>query len=299
VRSDSFLQKTMLRICLRKNLPYARLLSTQSGRKLQDKVALITGGASGIGKAAATKFINNGAKVVIADIDQQRGRETAMELGHDATFITCDVTKESDISNAVDFAVSEYKQLDIMYNNAGIPCKTPPSIVNLDLETFDKVMDINVRGVMAGIKHAARVMIPRGTGSILCTASVTGVMGGMAQHTYSVSKFAVIGIVKSLASELCRHGIRVNCISPIAIPTSFVMDEMNQIYPHLESRRLVEIVRNVGVLKGANCEPSDVANAALYLASDDARYVSGHNLVVDGGLTSFKSLEFPAPDQMQ
>ncbi|MCH85337.1 zerumbone synthase-like, partial [Trifolium medium] len=291
-----------------KSLPYSRplfadsfyrLLSTQTGRKLQDKVALITGGASGIGKAAATKFINNGAKVIIADIQQQLGQETAKELGPSATFITCDVTKESDISNAVDFAVSEYKQLDIMYNNAGIPCKTPPSIVDLDLETFDKVMEINVRSVMTGIKHAARVMIPRKTGSILCTASVTGVIGGMAQHTYSVSKFAVIGIVKSLASELCRHGIRVNCISPFAIPTPFVMNEMDEIYPHLDSQRIVEIVHNVGVLKGANCEPNDIANAALYLASDDARYISGHNLVVDGGFTSFKSLEFPAPDQVQ
>lgn len=268
-------------------------------RKLQDKVALITGAASGIGKATATKFINNGAKVIIADIQQQLGQETAKELGPNATFITCDVTKESDISNAVDFAISEYKQLDIMYNNAGIPCKSPPSIVNLDLALFDKVMAINVRAVMAGIKHAARVMIPRGTGSILCTASVTGVMGGMAQHTYSVSKFAVIGIVKSMASELCKHGIRVNCISPFAIPTPFVMGEMNQIYPHLDSRRLVDVVHNVGVLNGANCEPNDIANAALYLASDDARYVSGHNLVVDGGFTSFKSLEFPAPDQVQ
>ena len=140
-------------------------------RKLQDKVARITGGASGIGKAAATKFINNGAKVIIADIQQQLGQETAKELGPNATFVTCDVTKESDISDAVDFAVSGYKQLDIMYNNAGIPCKTPPNIVDLDLESFDKVMKINVRGVMAGIKHAASVMIPRGTGYILCTAS--------------------------------------------------------------------------------------------------------------------------------
>lgn len=268
-------------------------------RKLQDKVALITGAASGIGKAAATKFINNGAKVIIADIQQKLGQETAKELGPNATFITCDVTKESDISNAVDFAISEYKQLDIMYNNAGIPCRTPPSIVDLDLELFDKVMDINVRGVITGMKHAARVMIPRGTGSILCTASVTGVMGGMAQHTYSVSKFAVIGIVKSMASELCRHGIRVNCISPFAIPTPFVMSEMSQIYPNVDSQGLVDIVHNVGVLKGANCEPNDIAEAALYLASDDARYVSGHNLVVDGGFTSFKNLGFPAPDQVQ
>lgn len=268
-------------------------------RKLQDKVALITGAASGIGKVTATKFINNGAKVIIADIQQQLGQETAKELGPNATFITCDVTKESDISNAVDFAISEYKQLDIMYNNAGISCRSPPSIVNLDLAVFDKVMDINVRGVMASIKHAARVMIPRGTGSILCTASVSGVMGGMSQHTYSVSKFAVTGIVKSLASELCKHGIRVNCISPPAIPTPLVMSEMSSIYPHLDDQRIVDIVHNVGVLKGANCEPSDIANAALYLASDDARYVSGHNLVVDGGFTSFKHLGFPAPDQVQ
>ncbi|KAK7284703.1 hypothetical protein RJT34_19454 [Clitoria ternatea] len=280
---------------------FHRLLSTQNQtrRKLEDKVALITGAASGIGKATASKFISNGAKVIIADIQQPLGQQTAKELGPNASFIECDVTKESDISSAVDFAISKYKQLDIMYNNAGIACRTPPSIVDLDMALFDKVMDINVRGIVAGIKHAARVMIPRGAGSILCTASVTGVMGGMAQHTYSISKCAVIGIVKSMASELCRHGIRVNCISPFAIPTAFVMEEMSEIYADVDAQRHVDIVHNAGVLKGANCEPNDVANAALFLASDNAKYVSGHNLVVDGGFTSFKTLEFPTPDQVQ
>lgn len=278
---------------------FHRLLSTQAEGKLQDKVALITGAASGIGKATATKFINNGAKVIIADVQQQLGQETAKELGPNASFITCDVTQESDIFNAVDFAISKYKQLDIMYNNAGIACKSPLSIVDLDLALFDKVMDINVRGVVAGIKHAARVMIPRGKGSILCTASITGVMGGGAQHTYSISKFAVIGIVKSLASELSRHGIRVNCISPFALPTPFAMEEMSQIYPHVDYQRHEDIIHNASVLKGVNCEPNDIANAALYLASDDAKYVSGHNLVVDGGFTSFKNLDFPAADQVQ
>lgn len=141
---------------------------------------------------------------MIADIQHQLGQETAEELGPDAVFIPCDVTKESDVSNAVDFAVSQFGQLDIMYNNAGVACGTPPSITDLDLDVFDRVMGINVRGVIAGIKHGARVMIPRGTGSILCTASITGVVGGTAQHTYSISKSTVIGTVRSVAAELCR-----------------------------------------------------------------------------------------------
>ncbi|KAM3735430.1 hypothetical protein ACB098_10G087600 [Castanea mollissima] len=113
---------------------FYRLLSTQTGSKLKGKVALITGGASGIGNATAAKFINKGAKVVIANIQHQLGQHTAKELGTNATFVACDVTKESDISNAVDFTVSKYNQLDIMYNNAGVPCKTPPSIVDLDFQ---------------------------------------------------------------------------------------------------------------------------------------------------------------------
>lgn len=277
---------------------FSRGLSTQTGR-LEGKIALITGAASGIGRETATKFINNGAKVVIADIQHQLGQDTARDLGPNASFIACDVTKESDISNAVDYTVYKHGKLDIMYNNAGIACNTPPSIVDLDLSVFDRVMEINVRGVMAGIKHASRVMIPRQTGSILCAGSVTGLMGGLAQHTYSVSKFAVIGIVKSAAAELCKHGIRVNSISPFAITTPFVMDEMCRVFPGIDAQRLIEIVQSAGVLEGAKCEPSDVANAALYLASDDAKYVSGHNLVVDGGFTSFKSLGFPAPDEVQ
>ncbi|KAF6141060.1 hypothetical protein GIB67_006505 [Kingdonia uniflora] len=271
---------------------------TASRYRLKDKVALITGAATGIGKATASEFISNGAKVVIADIQSKLGQATTSELGPNATFISCDVTQESDVAAAVDFTVAQYGHLDIMFNNVGISGFTPFSIVDLNLKDFDLVINTNVRGVIAGIKHASRVMIPQRSGSILCTASVAGVIGGLAPATYSISKFAIIGTVKSVAAELSRYGIRVNCISPFVTATAFVLEEMAMMFPGVEASRLVQIAHSVGKFEGANCETLDIAKAALYLGSDDAKYVSGHNLVVDGGFSSFKSLDFAAPDQV-
>ncbi|KAJ0979710.1 hypothetical protein J5N97_015184 [Dioscorea zingiberensis] len=272
-----------------------RLLSTSQPQRLAGKVAVITGAASGIGKATATEFIRQGAYVILADIKHEQGQATAVELGPNAIFTPCDVTKESDISSSINLAVKTHGRVDIVYNNAGIAGSLAPSITELDLADFDRVMAVNVRSVVAGIKHAARAMIPRQAGCILCTASVSAILGGMAGLDYSVSKCAVAGAVRSAAAELSAYGVRVNGISPHAIPTGFGMDAMLELFPGLTEERAVEMIQGVGELKGARCEPEDIAKAALFLASDEAKYISGHNLVVDGGFTVFKKLAFPRP----
>ncbi|KAL2320375.1 hypothetical protein Fmac_029344 [Flemingia macrophylla] len=250
--------------------------TTVAGRRLEGKVALITGSASGLGKATA---------------------HDCKELGPSARYVECDVSVEAQVAEAVNEAVAHYGKLDIMYNNAGITGPAfPPSIAELDLDEFDRVMRINVRGTIAGIKHAARVMIPVGSGSILCTSSISGLMGGLGPHPYTISKSTIPGIVKSVASELCKVGIRINCISPAPIPTPMVLAQIEKFYPGLTQEQIVGIVNGVGELKGARCEDIDVARAALYLASDEAKFISGHNLIVDGGFTTFKTFSFPSPN---
>ncbi|GFY83213.1 NAD(P)-binding Rossmann-fold superfamily protein [Actinidia rufa] len=238
--------------------------------RLEGKVALITGGASGIGKTTAHEFIQHGAHVVIADIDTQLGPQVSNDLGPEAHFVHCDVANESQVAEAVDLTVARHGRLDIMYNNAGISGPAlPPSIADLDLHEFDRVM----------------------------RSTISGLMGGLGPHPYTVSKFAVPGIVKSVASELCRHGVRINCICPSPIPTPLVVGQLLALLPGVTKDRVVDLVNGLGELKGAKCEEIDVARAALYLVSDESKYVTGHNLVVDGGFTCFKHLQIPFPQE--
>lgn len=252
-------------------------------------MALVTGGATGIGESIVRLFHAHGAKVCIADLQDDLGKTVCDSLGgtENAYFVHCDVVVENDVSNAVDITVSKFGTLDIMVNNAGISGSPCPNISNVDMSEFDKVFNINVKGVFHGMKHAATFMIKKKSGSIISVASVASAIGGVGPHAYTGSKHAVVGLTKNVAAELGIHGIRVNCVSPYGVATGLAL-------AHLPEDERTEdamagfrsfVGRNAN-LQGVELTAADVANVVLFLGSDESKYVSGENVMVDGGFTS-------------
>ena len=247
-----------------------------SGR-LENKVAVITGGASGIGEGTARRFIAEGAKCVIADIQNDLAEELADELGENAAAFCVDVAEETQVEEAVKFAVSEFGSLDIMFNNAGILGSVGP-ISEIDGDGWLRTIDVLLNSVFYGIKHAARVMIQQGSGSIINTASTAGVRAGLGPHVYTAAKHGVVGLSQSVATELGPHGVRVNVIAPGGTISGLTARLVTGDHENLEKASTIIGAHNP--LRRAG-RPEDIANAVLYLASDEASFTTGAVLVVD------------------
>ncbi|KAH8936419.1 hypothetical protein BDL97_17G083600 [Sphagnum fallax] len=261
------------------------LKASETGR-FAGKVVVITGGASGIGEATTRLFVSHGAHVVIADIDQDRGQKLSDELGtSNSCFLKCDVTKEKDVAALVDQTMLDKGKLDIYFSNAGF-VGALGAIDKLQMEDFDATLAVNLRGTVLGFKHAARVMKPMRRGVIVCTGSSASKLAGFGPHTYCISKTALEGLVKSTALELRDFGIRVNMVSPDATATplfSRVLENSKRMQVSLKETK--EYLTNRSLLPGRALTDMDVANAVLFLGSDEAGYISGHNLLLDAART--------------
>lgn len=244
--------------------------------ELDGKVAVITGGASGIGEGTARRFVEEGARVVIADMQEARGQELAASLKSSAVFINTDVTVEAQVKAAIDKAGSAWGRLDCVFNNAGFGGAIGP-LEDTPVEDYDITMDVLVKGVFLGMKHAIPVMKKQGGGSLINTSSVAGLIAGHTPHLYSVAKAAVIHMTKSVALEVGENNIRVNAICPGFIVTPLStntvgkdadLDELNV--------KIIQPIPRAG-------KPDDIAQTACWLAGDRSTFVTGQAIAVDGG----------------
>jgi NAD(P)-dependent dehydrogenase (short-subunit alcohol dehydrogenase family) len=247
--------------------------------RLDGHATLITGGASGIGAATVRRFADEGARVLIADTQVDAGEALAAELGHAVRFRKVDVTKEDSVRDAIGECVEKWGRLDCIYNNAGFGGALGP-IESTSVEDFDITFDVLVKGVFLGIKHATPVMRSQGGGSIISTASVAGLKTGESPHLYSVAKAAVIHLTKTVALELGQYDIRVNCICPGIVATPLAAGRPGASQESLDKMAAgltkAQAIGRIG-------QPADIANAALWLASDESVWVTGTAQVVDGG----------------
>jgi NAD(P)-dependent dehydrogenase (short-subunit alcohol dehydrogenase family) len=252
--------------------------------RLEGKVVVITGGSSGIGAATARLFTQEGAKLVITDILDEHGQKLADELGKDVLYQHANVILENEIEAAVNLAVEKFGKLDCMFNNAGVGGTGGP-IEETNTEGFDLTVAVLFRAVMLGMKHAARIMLPQGFGTIISTASVAGHKTGFGSHTYSACKAAVIHLTRSVGMQLGEFGIRVNCVCPggIVTPIFARVLGMTQEEAEVTLEPIKSVFQNIQAIPRAGL-PEDVAKAVLFLASDDSDFVNGEALQVDGGI---------------
>lgn len=256
------------------------MTENRNGRgRLDGKVAIITGAGSGIGAASARRFVEEGAKVLIADMTDKKAAPLAEELGDATEFFQADVSREDDVEAMVGAALSKWGSLDIMFNNAGFGGAIGP-VETLTVDDFDITFDVLVKGVFLGIKHATPIMREQGSGSIINTASVAGLQAGWSPHLYSVAKSAVIHMTKSMALELGEYGVRCNCICPGIIATPLAAG-----FAKASDEQLDDMKSRFGRTQvlGRIGDPVDIANAAIFLASEESGYITGHAQVVDGG----------------
>jgi NAD(P)-dependent dehydrogenase (short-subunit alcohol dehydrogenase family) len=248
--------------------------------RLDGKVALVTGGASGLGRVAAELFAAEGAKVVIADVDDGDDVvEAIAAAGGEAAFVRCDVTDDDAVAAAVDHATGAFGGLHVLFNNAGVMLPDDDDPVSTPLSVYERTMDVNVKGVLLGCRHGIPALLASGGGSIVNVASFVAYMGAATpQVAYTASKGAVLALTREIAVIYARRGIRANalCPGPVLTPmlAAFLSDEERR------RRRLVHIPM------GRFGEPEEIARAALFLASDDSSWMTGQSLVVDGGITA-------------
>jgi 3-oxoacyl-[acyl-carrier protein] reductase len=241
--------------------------------RLKDKVAIITGGANGIGKATAKKFIEEGAKVAIWDITKEKGEETAQELGNNIKFYQVDTTSFEQVEKAAKQTHQDFGKIDILINNAGIT--QDATLAKMTIEQWQKVLDVNLNGVFFCTKAISPFMVEQAYGRIVNASSVVGVYGNFGQTNYVATKAGVIGMTKTWAKELGRKGITVNAIAPGFIATEMVKSIPEKVINMLEGKTPL----------GRLGQPEEIANAYAFLASDEASFISGTTLNVDGAVT--------------